>query len=72
MPEQPKPVEYLDLSGVAELLGVHPVSARRMRTRGKMITPDVMVGVNPGWAKESILEAVKDGRLNVQSRQTKD
>lgn len=61
--QRPPAGDVLDLSGVANLLGVHPVTVRRLRKLGRFPVP-VMVGVGTResrWLRSEILEWVRRG-----------
>lgn len=47
-------IHYLDGAEAAQHLGLAAQTVRALRSRGVFAEPDVMVGRNPGWLRETL------------------
>ena len=50
------PVAYLDLTGVADLLGLSVATVRTYRRDGRLPAPEITLGRSPGWSEAAVRE----------------
>jgi predicted DNA-binding transcriptional regulator AlpA len=48
------PADYLDMAGIADLLGIDVATIRSLRSKGYLPEPDLMVARSPAWKRSTV------------------